>query len=189
MVTVDDILQFCVAKTCSPSALGGQLDQMRDGVSPSGDICAVLAAQEASTIKEAAVIRCLDGLSMVEKAYFLRDLGALDRFTKEVPCRGQGELIILTLRAYQEWATQSEERALVSVYNMMRRLAPHVYGVVLHDEVDLAQAFREGKAKAARRKAAELYADCYLVLNKWVQKWNIQRLTPRSKTKSKRTST
>ena len=126
--------------------------------------------------REIPTIRCLDALSTQRNAHVLKDRPALAKLHKRVPERTQGELVVLCLRAYEEWRLTSKERALAAVHAWAHALVPDAFPVPDHGEDDLAQAFRAGKAARARQRAAELYADCYLVLAEWVTAWNRKQI-------------
>ncbi len=122
-----------------------------------------------------SVSKCVDGLASVSVARVLKDRPALAKLQKGCPGRGQGELVIQCLRVYEEWRLHSPEKALASVYVWAQGLAPLLYPVVQHEEETLSQAFRVGAAVKARGRAAELYADAFLVLAEWVVVWNQRR--------------
>lgn len=126
--------------------------------------------------RDIPTIRCLDALCAQRNANGLKVRKGLARLHRAVVAkdsdRTQGELTVQCLRAYEEFRLRSAEQGLAAVYRWANRLAPEQFSVVLHTESDLAQAFRTGQAKNARTQAAELYADCYLVLAEWIVSWN-----------------
>lgn len=115
------------------------------------------------------VTRCLDGLCAVRFARQIRCPKAIIALHKLAPHRTQGELVVLILRAYQEWASTSTERAFAELYAATRRVA----GLAIPDTCELAHAFRHGlkSAKSQRDAAANLYRDAILILYEWVRIW------------------
>ena len=192
-VTLDDALGLLSARTCSPSTMGAQLEALaaRAALEPAAvdvgdapvyvkppkqDALQAQANAENRMLREIATIRCLDALSTYQHAHVLKDRPALAKLHKRVPTRTQGELVLLCLRAYEEWRLTSKERALAAVHAWAQVLAPDAFRVPDHGEDDLAQAFRVGKAARSRQRAAELYADCYLVLAEWIASWNRRQI-------------
>lgn len=193
-VTLDEVLCFLMARTNTASTMGAQLEQARaiyhggpahsqHGTAnemhvkaPMQDVWKAQEQAESSMLDNISVARCVDGLAQVRVARILKDRPSLAKLQKACPSRGQGELVIMCLRAYEERRLTSEERGLADVYAWAGTLAPLLYPVALPEEHDtLAQAFREGAAKRARGKASELYGDSYLVLADWVAQWNMRR--------------
>ncbi len=122
---------------------------------------------------EAPVLRCLSDLARL--AGTRADLPELTKLQAAVKGRCQGELVVQGLRAYEEHR-RSPERALAAVYEWARGHAPKLYPPVLHTEADLPTAFARGKAPQPRGKAADLYADCFLVLAEFVTDWNRRQM-------------
>lgn len=193
-VKLDEVLCFLMARTHAASTMGAQLDQARaiyhggpnhsafgtagemHVKAPLHDVFKAQERAEASMLDGISVARCVDGLGQVREARILKDRPAMARLQKACPERGQGELVIGCLRAYEEWRLKSPERGLAAVYTWAGTLAPLAYPVALPEEHDtLAQAFREGAAKKARSRASELYGDSYLCLAEWVVHWNMRR--------------
>jgi hypothetical protein len=112
--------------------------------------------------------RCLQALCSIQMTSVkgCRSLCSLHRL---VPQRNRGELVVLCLTAYHEWAHQSKERALAEVYAWSRRV---VGDGDRADAVALARAFRAGKELSARKAAAKLYSDSIIVLADWIRVWN-----------------
>lgn len=183
-----------MARTHASSTLGAQLEQARaiyhggpaHGAfgtgnemhvrAPVHDVWKAQENAESAALENISVAKCVDGLATVKVARILKDRPALLKLQKAVPARGQGELVIMILRVYEEWRLKSPERALAAVYTWAGTLAPLGYPVALTEEHDtLAQAFREGAARKARGKASELYGDAFLVLAQWVTEWNLRR--------------
>ena len=123
-------------------------------------------------LASAEIIRCVDELTKVaEMRADLPSLVKLQRATSE----GQGVLVAQCLRAYEEHRAQPD-RALSAVYEWARGKAPVLYPPVLHSDGDLPGAFARGKAAIAKSKAADLYADCFLVFAEFVAAWNRRQM-------------
>lgn len=184
-VTLDEVLCFLMAKTATPSTFGQQIEKLEAGAvggkpadGPQMHAKATFSQHDASEAENAifqqvSLIRCVDLLGNMQQNRVMKDKSAMRKLQAH-SWRGQGELIVQCLRTAEEWRLRSEPRALAAVYVWAGSLDPNTYPTVLHDEADLTQAFMVGKAKAARKKAAELYADCLLVLGEFVQQWNLQ---------------
>lgn len=198
--SIDDVLQFLVSRGATPSAMGAMLQRMRDEavaqsgckqivnvggsdqqfdrtwtmrVQQVGDVYRARDAAENAILRNIPVIRCIDGLvAAPDTLAVFTDRPALARLSRNLPGAPMGQAVVWSLRVYQEWASVSQERGLATLYSRLRGLCPQGYPVALHDEETLAMAFAQGKAKLARRRAAELYADCLLVLSAWVNRWN-----------------
>jgi hypothetical protein len=189
-ITITDVLGFLSARTCTSSSMGGQLEKARSVYagaefsdtfndmhvkSPRPDSFQACDTAESQLVSDVPVLRCVDALARVKNAHVLRDRPSLVRLQKQVPTRGQGELVVQCLRAYEEnRGDRSPEKALAAVYLWAHSRAPEAFPSVSHDEEDLAQAFRSGKAPKARQRASDLYGDCYLVLGAFVTWWNLQ---------------
>lgn len=106
---------------------------------------------EQDTVRELGVIRCLCDLAQV-KNISVRWISSIVSFHNKALHRAQGELVVLVLRAYHEWSSQSQERALAEVYVFSQREAKHEGD---YDGAKIAQEFREGKNVSARRQAAK----------------------------------
>ncbi len=148
-----DVLSLLASRTCAPSA-----------EEPEG----MLASVE--------VIRCADELALISETR--ADLPSLVRLQRATSER-QGVLVVQCLRAYEEHKRGTglaQERALAAVYEWARGHAPALYPTALHTEQDLPGAFARGKAAIARSKAADLYADCFLVLAEFVAAWNRRQI-------------
>ncbi len=117
-------------------------------------------------LEAAPLIRCLDALSGVK----IRKMPSLSKMVYGSTASA-GELVVQCLRAYQEHQ-RSVPRALSAVYAWAWLKAPKLFPTILHTEKDLETAFARGKAQLAYYKAADLYADCYLVLAEHVLEWN-----------------
>lgn len=182
-VTVDDVLAALVGRGPRiESSTGQQLEQARalhtteqgdmHASAPSGDVWQAMDRAEHAIGKDVGTIRCLDMLARarsVSSGSSHASLGALLTLHAATQ-RGKGELVILVLLAYHEWALHSKERALAEVYALARRLkGGHA------DASTLAHEFRTGKATDARKLAARLYGDSLIVLGEHVQRWNRKR--------------
>lgn len=174
MLILQDVLDMLVGRTVTPSSLGPQLERLRDGVSVEPDPYRAREIQHWKLLHDAELYRCLDRLCDQERCTFSKLTPTIEKLAKRLR-RPAGAIAVGIMRAYQERATSSQERGLVEVYNYLRRLDPTHFPPLLHDEHDAVQAFRVGKAKAARRRALELQADAYLILQKWVDVWNSRK--------------
>lgn len=135
--------------------------------------CAPTGDEPETLLASAEVIRCADELAKVLE--MRTDLPSLVKLQKAEAGRGQGELVVQCLRAYQAHRAQPE-KALAAVYEWARTKAPVLYPPVLHTEGDLPGAFARGKAAIAKSKAADLYADCFLVFAEFVAVWNRKQM-------------
>lgn len=160
---------FALADADAAIELAGGFMLVRSSI---GDPYAQRDAAESAMLGSCAALRCLAELAAVKNSSTLkRDnsrRSALLSLAAHAPERGQGELVVQCLRAYEEWRSVSKERALAAVFAWSKR----VCGQSHKDENELAQEFREGKAIAARKKASDLYADAFLLLGRWVHYWN-----------------
>lgn len=157
---------------------------------PVVDVFKAQERAESAMLDNISVSKCVDGLTQTTRT--LKDRPALAKLQKACPRFGQGELVVGCLRAYGEYASlpfvqkadaateknwgepprRSEHRALAAVYEWASARAPSTYGNIEHEEESLTMAFRSGQAMAARSRAAELYADAFLVLDEFVKQWN-----------------
>lgn len=170
-ISVDAILHFLVARTNAPSSFGAQLDRLRFGIHTPPDPFRARADAEDAMLATAALLRCLDDFK--GRADFGPEYKALQKVQlKSSPKLDQGYIALGALRAYHEWSSQSQERGLVEVYHFVEKCAPGYAPPPPKDEPDVLQAFRTNKAKRARSKAAEVYADALLALQQHVRKWN-----------------
>ncbi len=218
-VSVTDVLCYLAAKSSGASALGAQLDTARscyDGTplcaafstanemhvrQPLHDVVAAQSRAEATVANNISLLKCVDGLAQVRVSRVLKDREALSKLQRQIPERGQGELVVQILRVYQEFSTwpfgqksetkdeakiekdigaaarRSESYALAALYEWASSRAPLAYPVAsdLEEGEALADGFRFGRAKKCRQRASELYADAFLVLADWVTNWNLRR--------------
>lgn len=181
MPALNDVLDALVARTVTPSALGPQLERLRDGVQVTSDPHRVRDAQHDKLLADADLYRCIDGLCGVDRCTFSRITPTIEKLAIRAGLP-TGLVSVNILRAYQERRTGlGEERALVAVYEYLRHIDPRHFPPLMHDQADATQAFREGKAKTARRRALELHADAHIVLGKWVELWNEHRSAKRKR--------
>lgn len=191
LVTLDDARCMLMSRSMAPSAMGPMLERAQcryvgpeysdtvNEVHVKAERTDAVRAQEDAEnrmLRDLGPLRCLDALARVVHAHVLKDRPALARLHKHVPGRTQGELVIGCMRAYEQWALHSEERALAAVYLWASSLAPEAYPARVDADEELAQAFRERKAQRARRRASDLYGDCYLVFAAWVAAWNRKQI-------------
>ena len=193
-VALEEVLCFLMARTGAASTMGMQLEQAEaiyTGApanshfgtanemhvkAPQADTWKAQERAESSMLENISVSKCVDALGQLRSSRIAKDRPALAKLQKACPGRGQGELVVGCLRAYEEWRLKSGERALAAVYHWAGTMAPLTYPVALPEEhEDLAQAFRSGAAKRARTSASEIYGDCYLVLAEFVAHWNMRR--------------
>lgn len=193
-LTVQDVLDVLVSGGIAPSNMGAQLERIRDKAlrppdktrakdfiydtgpqqaayeagrvvhvrSVVRDVSCIDAAEQFA-LMHAPVLRCIDALCEAKDSAAFRGRTVLKSLHERTGA-SFGSLTIGALRVYQERASKSQERGLAEVFVWRQRL--------LYQPADdanvLAQQFREGKAKKSRSIAAELYADCMLVLMRWV---------------------
>lgn len=176
-ILVSDVLDFLVSKSAAPSTFGAQLDRLKYGVHVAPDPFRAREEAENHLLQQAALLRCIDDFAKRDvfhsqtrqRTGIVGSFKMLSKF-QQVANRGQGEIALGILRAYQEWCTQSQERGLAAVYNFLVGIAPSVAPPL--PKGDLLQAFREGTAKRARAAACEAYADSLLALQYHVRVWN-----------------
>ncbi len=175
MITLDDILHTLVCQSSAPSSMGSQLERLRHGVSITPDPFRARDEVESKLLQDAALYRCASDFANRQE---LRGTGsqtfkALEKVYKATSNKPpMGTIALRVLRAYQERCTVSQERGLVEVYNYLASIAPTAVPDPPKDQDNLAQAFREGKAKRARGMAAEVYADAILALSGFLRVWN-----------------
>ncbi len=187
VVNINDVLQHLVSKTAAPSSIGSQLDRLADNAADKERDAIVTARprgqqygnpylardrQERAIADLAPIARCLADLARVNRCEYLEDKAELRRLRRALPHRGDGELVILVLTAYQEWASTSDKRALAALYSWMHTVAPAMYPAPKMKQETLEWAFRGAEAKKAFQRASEAYADAKLVLDAWVTWWN-----------------
>jgi hypothetical protein len=173
-IRTDDVLHFLVSRSGAPSTFGAQLDRMRFGLQATPDPFRARDDAEAAMLETAHLLRCID--EFTQKAEF-RQAGVPSAYKKlekmqKASNLGQGFIAISVLRSYQEWATTSQERALVEVYRYLAKVAPDAVPNPPMTEPDLTQAFRLGKARRCRDLAAEVYADSLLALGAFLNSFN-----------------
>lgn len=159
--------------------MGAQLDRMRFGVQTTPDPFRARDEVEANLLHQAVLIRCVDDFARRSEFSVPSHLRAgnaggykiLEKIQKASK-KGQGEIALCILRAYQERATQSQERALLEVYHYLASVAPGAVPTPPKSEPDLLQAFRTNAAKRARGVACEAYADALLALQNHVRIFN-----------------
>lgn len=167
---LDEILHFLVAKSAAPSTFGAQLDRMKYGVHITPDPIRAQAEAESSMLQQATLIRCVDDFAARQDfGPSYKQLTKIQRYARDVP---QGYIAIGILRSYHEWASQRPERALVAVYQFLAKIAPDYVPDMPEGETDILDAFLNGKAKRARAKAAEAYADALIALQSHVTAHN-----------------
>jgi hypothetical protein len=168
-MTLDDVLHFLVARTCTPSSFGAQLDRLRLGFQPTPDPFRARADAEDRMLAEAVVIRCVDTFSSKQEFAKTSNYNVLQKIQGKCSKR-QGEIAVNILRQYQERGHQSTERALVAVYQYLSSIVPIL--APPDNDSDLLQSFRTGTAKRARNLACEAYADSLLALTQHVKAFN-----------------
>lgn len=173
-VRIDDVLHHLVARSAAPSSMGSQLDRLRTGTFGRPDPFRSRDEAENQIMEQAQLLRCMsDFADRLEFRTATSTFRALEKIQKRTnPKLNQGYIALAVLRAYQEWGTQSEARALVAVYAYIRSIAPDSVAPPPKNETDIIQAFRTGKAKRAREFSAEVYADALLALGTFLQTWN-----------------
>lgn len=180
-IRTDDVLGFLVADTVTPSSFGAQLERLKYGLNTTPDPHRARDDAEANILEQAELLRCIDDFKAVQefrpataRADGYNTLEKIQRATS--PRLSQGTIALNILRAYQQWGTQSSERALVAVYGYVRMVAHRVVAPIgATDAVAATQLFREGKAKRARLRAANAYADALLALGSFLMKRSRKR--------------
>jgi hypothetical protein len=171
-VTLSDVLDHLSAETTVSSSFGAQLERARDGTTGAADYVRSRSGAEARILARAAIIRCVDALSVCPNLFRTGEAcGDIRRFAVRAKLP-EGAAVIAVLRAYQPWATSSQERGLAEVYQFARSRNPSLQAADPAGESSIAQAFRVGKARRARLIAALLLADAEVALHAWVENWN-----------------
>jgi hypothetical protein len=195
-VSVQAVRDALASDTAAPSALGASLERAAQGGSRSTDYRRAQAAQEQRLLEHAAVIRCLDALSATPNLFRAGEACVtLRRFAKE-NALAEGAVVVAVLRAYEPWGgrvrlptkeerqaavdarleapawVRDEARGLLEVHEWMRRQDATERAPVLGKEATALDAFRAGKAKCARDRAASMLADATLALDGFVKAWN-----------------
>lgn len=169
-VSTADVLDHLVGQSATPSNLGAQLERLRFGTHSAPDPFRARDDAENHMLQQAALIRCIDDYA--SRQVLPVAARAIEKVQKEIH-RDQGAIAVGVLRAYHEWATQSQQRGLVQVYRYIASIAPKLAPKPPEsDGVELVQLFREGKAKRCANLAAECYADSLLGLIQHLQAWN-----------------
>lgn len=101
----------------------------------------------------------------------LSELPALAALHRQARGWSQGALVVQCLGAYQNFAGESPERALASVYCWALRVA---CGKAEWEAKALAKQFLKGKQNKARQKAAQLYADCLVAHDTWLRSQKVR---------------
>jgi len=176
VITYEEVRHFLAAETTISSNLCMLLDRCREGrTTGSGDVRYAQAKDERQRLREARVIRCIDGLRAVSKIRYGRTNFPIKdiRRLAEACHWPDGEAVFRVLRAYEPWSCQWPEKGLAAVYiyvvsqnNQLKALAKVTAGL---KGDDLAQAFRTGKCAGARQYASALVADAHVVLGEWVR--------------------
>ena len=183
-VSVNDILDFLVAKSAAPSTMGAQLERLKYGVQLAPDPFRARNEVEDNLLAQAAIIRCVDEFAAREeldiharpRAPSVVGYKALTKIQEHAnPWRSKGKIALDVLRAYQERNKGSQECGLVAVYNYLEQVAPSALPPPPKNDADLLQHFRTGTAKRARNLACEVYADSLLALQYHVRVWNKKR--------------
>lgn len=155
--------------------MGAQLDRMRFGLATTPDPFRARDDAENQLLEQAALLRCIDDFALRQdfRSYKVASISKLEKIQKATnPRLPQGYIALNVLRSYQEWSTNSQERALVAIYRYLSTITPDAIPTPPKGEEDLVQAFRLGKAKRARDLCAEIYADALLALGGHVTTWN-----------------
>jgi hypothetical protein len=169
-VNYDDARQFFAAKTTISSSLGRQLDYLRDGNRPQAhSAVAMQELEEATRLRFAGVIRCIDALENYPSIRFCW-APDLRKFARQVRLP-DGAVAVRVLYAYEAWHPGWPTKGLTDVYRWMctidRRLKPMDL-----ENGSAAQGFRVGKSPAARRLAASVVADAHVILAEFVRIYN-----------------
>jgi hypothetical protein len=170
-ISRDDVLQYLSADGSTPSALGGQLERLEAGIVGEAQAIDVSREFDRRMLALVGVIRCVDALERYASIRFVGCV-SLRRFAG-LASLGDGRACIGVMRAYQTWATKSQERGLAQVHLWMRSRVP----TIVEPDTDgdsLVQAFRarKGTASKARAMALRVLADSELVIAAWIEIWN-----------------
>lgn len=167
MINFSDVVEFLSSGGNVGSPLGSMLDRIRDGTT--GSNTTGVNNEEFKIMSKAAVLRCVDGLRAIDKVEF-ESCPSLRAFAKRTNSR-EGALVLSVLGAYHKWSLKSQERGLVEIYRLAQRLDPSLPDPE-HDEGDLSQGFRTGKAKKARDLTSKLLNDSMIIMDAWINNWN-----------------
>ena len=185
-ITIDDVLGHLVARTNAQSSMGAQLDQLsvtsearahgpgwRTHAKP-----AVKTAKdpEAGILRDSALYRCVTGLGNVKGV----DIDAAGRLVDVAVDRGTwiGNVIVNTLRAFQSALASVTDEDLERAERRASKAPPAKQEEVRQKALGeyraprgLDAVMRTWSLKTSA-EAAELYADCLLVLALYVQDFN-----------------
>lgn len=101
-------------------------------------------------------------------------LPALTKLQRVVPDEEQTALVMQCLRVYHARRAEPDV-ALAEVYAWARCKAPSLYPTTLRAKGE-SLGVAERKLVAAKCKAAELYADCFLVFAEFVAAWSTRQI-------------
>jgi len=183
-VTYDDVLAriptlYIGAEV--PSALGGQLEQLRDGLfGGAADAIRKQGRQELLMVRgdpEGDCARALAAYASIRWPGCPCD--ELRTFAGRVKLP-EGAVAVGVLMRYQPWALTWPMQGLVDTYEWLRKIDENLRPLNLDSRKSTAQQFREGKMPKAQRIASELIADAQIVLHAWVERWN-RRLVGRAR--------
>lgn len=143
--------------------------------------CQSTANEPEDMLEDAELVRAADDLVMLQAsalaAYGVDSPGLL----KLAKAQRLGTVVSKCLRAFEEFRADPN-RALAAVYATARSISPGQYPLVMHSTApgdsppSLAQAFASGRAAQAKSTAAELYADCLVVLSCFVSERNRKKV-------------
>lgn len=158
MITRNALLDLMVSRTCQSTAAEPE-DMLEDAE-------LTRAADDLDGLQGSALVTYgVDSLG-------LRNLAKVQRL---------GTVVSKVLRSFEEFRADPN-RALAAVYSTARGIAPSLYPLTMYSMVpgesppSLAQAFASGRAAKAKSAAAELYADCLVVLSCFVSERNRKKV-------------
>lgn len=170
MLTYEEVRHFLAAETPVASATGVLIERLREGRSSgSGNIKQAQMREECDRLRQAQIIRCIDGLAALAsirhgRAHF--SIPDIRKFARKANL-GDGETVVRVLKIYERWSLQWPEKGLAEVYKWARHYMPKLPGIADGDEG--AQAFRIGCCPDARKLASALVADAHVALGEWVR--------------------
>lgn len=185
-ITVDDVLGHLVARTNAQSTMGAQLDQLAvtseaRGHGPGWRTHAkptVKTAKdpEAGALRDSAMYRCVAGLGNIKGV----DTDTASRLVDVAVDSGTwvGAVVVNTLRAFQSALASVTDEDLERAQRRAAKSAPALQEAVLQKALGEYRAPRGIDAVMrtwslkTTAEAAELYADCLLVLALYVQTFN-----------------
>lgn len=171
-VTVDDVLVLLSTGNVLNSSWEPMVSRALLGTPAGG---ALHDAQEEGMLRVAAVIRCAKALEGRDKPKW-GQMHALPKLVSELRHKYTwGQVAVEVLSRYEPFATSKPNEALTRVYVWCSRNSETWAPLVPHDGEPASELFATGKRMGARRKVAELVADCVLLVDRHVQVWRSEQ--------------